>query len=292
MLRRGCAVLGFLLTAWLVGAADSPSEATVTDSEGKEVKVTGLKFGAGTHRLGWLGDANGATDDAKKGPLALEVREPHSTSYSKGVVTYIPVASVESIKYDYEKQFASVHVKGLTEPVTGTLQYKGINVLSFSGTVDGKATTFSGGAFMKGNIKGVSFTGATPVPGRKNAAAWQVQIDQAKAMNPTLKVGDLKFLYAFPGGAEVLADAATVHKSDPLKLDAVQSYTTLAVDPNSHVIAAEVQAGDKERVVVLMPTIEKDGKTGTLVGVVGEVDAGWKMFPLHAIKSMKRTKKD
>lgn len=297
MLRRACAVVGVVLTSWLAvafsRAADPPADATVTDAENKEVKVTELKFGTGTHRLAWLADPGATTEDAKKGPLILEVREPHSTSYAKGIVTYVPVASVESIKYDYDKQVASIGVKGMAEPLAGTLQYKGINVLSFSGNADGKAATFSGGAFTKGNIKGVAFPGATPIPARKNVAAWQVQIDQAKAMNPTLKVGELKFLYQFPGGGEVLVDAATAHKSDPLKLDsAVQSYTTLAVDPNSHVIAAEVQVGDKERVVVLMPTVEKDGKTGTLVGVVGEVEAGWKMFPLHTIKNMKRPKKD
>ena len=112
-------------------------------------------------------------------------------------------------------------------------------------------------------------------------------------MNPTLNVGELKFLYQFPSGEEVLADAGTVHKSDPLKFDdSLRSYTTLAVDPNSRVVAAEVQAGDKERVVVIMPTVEKDGKTGTLVGLVGEVPAGWKVFPLHTIKTMKRPRRD
>jgi hypothetical protein len=297
MLRRACFVFGLMLVGLLGSAlsqaADAPAEATVTDAENKEVKVTGLKFSTGTHRLAWLADPNAATEDAKKGPLVLEVREPHSTSYAKGIVTYVPVASIESIKYDYEKQFASISVKGITDPVTGTLQYKNINVLGFSGTADGKATTFSGGAFAKGNIKAVAFPDAKPLPARKGVSAWQIQIDQPKAMNPTLKVGELKFLYQFAGSGEVLVDAVTVHKSDPLKFDAaVKSYTTLAVDPNSHVVAAEVQVGDAERVVVIMPTIEKDGKTGTLVGVVGEVEAGWKMFPLHTIKNMKRPKKD
>jgi hypothetical protein len=295
MLRRVCAIFVLMLAVWLAGAftqaADAPAEATVTDAENKEVKLTDLKFGTGTHRLSWLADPNATTEDGKKGPLVLEVREPYSTSYLKGVVTYIPVASIESIKYDYEKQFASVSVKGVTDPVTGTLQYKNINVLNLSGTAEGKPITFSGGAFAKGNIKAVAFPDAKPLPARKGASAWQVQIDQPKAMNPTLKVGELKFIYQFPGG-DVLADALTVHKADPLKFDAVKSYTTLAVDPTSHVVAAEAQVGDADRVVVIMPTIEKDGKTGTLVGAVGEVEAGWKMFPLSTIKNMKRPKKD
>lgn len=296
-MRRACVVFGLVLTGWLVGAfslaADSPAEAVITDAENKEVKVTALKFGTGTRRLAWLADPNGTTDDAKKGPLVLEVREPHSTGYEKGILTYVPISSIESIKYDYEKQTSSINVKGLSEPLAGTLQYKGINIFGFTGNADSKATAFSGGALKKGNIKAITFTGAIEVPARKNAAAWQVQIDQDKAMNPTLKVGELKFLYQFPGGMETLTDTVVTHKSDPLKLDsATKSYTTLAVDAKSHVVAAEVQIGDAERVVIILPTIEKDGKKGTLVGLVGEVDAGWKMFPFHTIKSMKRIKKD
>jgi hypothetical protein len=256
------------------------------------VKVSGLKFTVGTRRLTWLADPAGATEDAKKGPLALELREPHSTTYAKGIVTFVPLSSVESIKYDYEKQVAAVAVKGLTEPLAGTLQYKGINVLGFDGTADGKAARFSGGAFTKGNIKAVAFAGATPPPERKAPPQWAIQIDQPRAMNPTLKASNFKFLYQFPGGVDVLTDAVMTHKSDPLKMEAVKTYTTLAVDPNTQVIAAEVQVGETERVVVIQPQLEKDGKTGVLVGMLGEVEAGWRLFPLHTIKNMKRPKKE
>jgi hypothetical protein len=294
-MRRVWVTVGLVLASWLAGApaADTPEEATVTDAEGKEVKVTAPKFGTGTHRLSWLADPASATEDAKKGPLALELREPHSTTYAKGIVTYVPVGSVESIKYDYDKQVSSVGVKGLTEPLAGTLQYKGINVLAFSGAVDGKTTTFSGGAFTKGNIKAVAFAGAQPVP-KRTGANWQIQIDQPKAENPTLKAANFKFLYLYPGGVEVLADAATVRKGDPFKLDdSVNAFAPVAVDQNTHMAAVEVQAGDgPEKIIIIPQEIEKDGKKGTLAGLLGEVEAGWKLFPLHTIKSMKRPKKD
>ena len=99
MQRRVWAVGGFVLAVGLaasVSRADGPGEAAVTDAKGKEVKVTGLKFGTGTRRLAFLADPNGATEDDKKGPLVLEPREPHSTTYAKGIVTYVPVASVDS----------------------------------------------------------------------------------------------------------------------------------------------------------------------------------------------------
>ena len=297
MYRRVWAAVGLALAGWLAGAslraADAPTEATVTDGEGKEVKVAALKFGTGTHRLAWMADPNGTTEDAKKGPLAIELREPHSTTFKLGVVTFVPVGSIESIKYDYDKKVALVAVKGLTEPLAGTLEFQGLNVLTFSGMADSKAATFSGGSFKKGNIKAVAFPDAKPVVARKGLSPWQVQIDQPKAMDPTLKASNFKFLYQFPGGVEVLTDTAAVRKGDPLKLDdALKGFTPIAVDLNNHTAAVEIQVVDGPEKVVILPPLEKDGKKGTLVGLVAEVDAGWKLFPLHTIKSMKRPKKD
>ena len=216
MHRRVSAVVGLVLAppGWQqrFHRRRRPRPAATADPtpRARRAKLTALKFGTGTHRLAWLADPGGSTEDTKKGPLALEVREPHSTTYAKGIITYVPLGSVESIKYDYDKQVASVGVKGLSEPLAGTLQYKGINVLAFSGAADGKTTSFSGGAFTKGNIKAVAFSEAQPVP-KRTGMPWLVQIDQPKAENPTLKASNFKFLYQFPGGVEVLTDSATVH---------------------------------------------------------------------------------
>ncbi len=273
-------------------AADAPTDAVVTEADGKEVKVTGLKFGPGTRRLSWLADPAGTTDDTRSGPLALEVREPHSTTFKQGIVTLVPLASVESIQYDTDKKRARISIKTLNTPLAATLEYTDLNNLAFSAIAGGKQTIFRGGP-KKGSVKAFAFAGATPLPSRKRVGVWQVQIDQKAAMNPTLKVGELKFLYRFPGGKEVLSDFATTHKHETLRFDgALKSYTTLAVDPSARVIVAEVASGDKERIVVIPPTMEKDGKTATLVGLVGEVEAGWKLFPLHTIKSLKRPHKD
>lgn len=293
-MRRFWAAAGLALAVGLGARAEAPTEATVTDADGKEVTVTGLKYGLGARRLAWLADPAGTTDEAKKGPLALEIREPHSTTYVKGqgILSLVPLSAVESVRYDYDKQVAAVKVKGVTEPLAGTLQYKGINVLAFDGTADGKPGKFSGGAFAKGSFKAVAFPDAGPLAPRK-PAQWLVQIDQPKAMDPTLKAGDFKFLYQSPGGVEVLADAGTVRKGDPLKLDdAVKQWTTLAVDQNTKVAAVEVQVGDAERTVVIPTEVERDGKKVTLVGLVAEIETGWKLFPLHTIKTMKRPRKD
>ena len=297
MPRRVWALVGMVLivglTVTVSRGADVPAEATVTDAEKNELKVTGLKFTTGVRRLSWLADPNGTTEEAKKGPMALEVREPHSTTYAKGIVTYVPINSVESIKYDYDKKVTSIAIKGLADPLAGTLEYRGLNVLQFSGTVVGETLTFSGGTFTKGSIKAVAFAGAQPLPERKGSLPWLIQIDQPKAMDPTLKASNFKFLYQYPGGGDELADAGILRKGDPLKLDdSVKTFTPVAVDLNLNTAAVEVQIGDAEKVVVIPFQIEKDGKKGVLAGILGEVEAGWKLFPIHTIKVMKRQRKD
>jgi hypothetical protein len=278
----------------LIGAAsggdDPPADATVvTDVDGKEYKLTGVTFATGTRRLSWLADPKGANDDAKKGPLALELREPNSTTLVKGVVTLVPVASLESAKYDYEKQVVSLGVKGLKEPLTGFLGFQGINVLGFRGTSGGKAAAFSGGVLSKTAVKTATFAGAQPLSKPKGGKTWNIQIIQPKADNPTLTARNLKVLYAFPGGFEQLVEGIPVRKGTPIPFDeTLKRFEPLADDPNRNFSAAEVEAGGMpERVIAIPLTLEQDKKAGTLVGILGEVDAGWKLFPLHTIKVIK-----
>ncbi|HEX4613815.1 MAG TPA: hypothetical protein VH092_36880 [Urbifossiella sp.] len=285
MTGRGirAAVVAVLAAAAVGGPAggDEPKVATLTDGGGKEVALTAARFTTGVRRLGWLGGP-------KDAPLALEVREPHSTTYQKGVVTLIPVASVEAVRYEYDKSAVTVAVKGLPAPVTGTLQFKGINMCGVEGSAGGVTGKFSGGV-AKDGFRAVVFPTAVPLPTRPPGAAWVVQIDQPKAMNPTLAVRALKALYVGSGGAEWLADNIPTRKGPPLVLDPTgfKRLELLAVDANTQTAAAELTPADgPERLLAFPLTREHAGKTGTLVGFLGEVDAGWKLFPLHTVKAV------
>ena len=134
----------------------------------------------------------------------------------------------------------------------------------------------------------MAFPAAKPVPPHKaGGTAWSVQIDQPKAGHPTLAVRNLRALYHFPNGSEVLLGEVPVRKGKgPLKFDgSLKKLEFLAIDMNTHMAAAEVcEGGTPECTVVLPLTIDRDGKTGTMTGLVGEVDVGWKHFPLHCIK--------
>lgn len=284
-------ILGLALGLTRAAADDSaaPPTVVVTDTAGKEVTLENFKMTTGTRRLSWLADSKGTTDDARKGPLALEIREPHSTTYTKGIVTLIPLTSVQAVRYEYDKQHLAVTVKGQVEPVHGTLQFKGINVLAIEGSAGGIPTKYSGGVPATG-VKGISFPAARPLPPHPTPATiWSVQIVQPQAKNPILMVRNLKPLVAFPGGTELLLDAIPTRKGEPLSFTdpGLIRLEILAVDPNTQLAALEVAPGNgAERVVVIPLTLERDKRTGTLIGLLGEVDAGWKLFPLHTIKSI------
>lgn len=294
---RWCAIL-FLAAAGSAAlpGADEPAagEAVVTDVDGKEYKVAGVKFTTGTKRLAWMADPKGATEDARKGTTVLELREPISTTFVQGIVTYVPVASLETARYDYEKQEVSLKLKGVTEPLIGVLGYqRPINLLGFGGTSDGKPAAFTGGAVGKTAVKTVTFGGTQPLSTHKGGKHWNIQIVQPKADNPTLIARNLKVLYSFPGGIEQLHDGIPVRKGAPIPFDdALKRFEQLAKDINTNIATAEVEVGTgPERVIAIPLTVEQDKKVGILVGIVGEVNVGWKLFPLHTIKSITPSKR-
>jgi hypothetical protein len=273
--------------------ADAPKEkneedpAVLVDAAGKEHKLTNVKFVAGIRRLAFLADRKGTTDDERKGPLALEVREPSSTTFQKGVVTLVPLASVESVKYDYPNLAMSVGVKGQPE-LTGTLHFRGINVLSIEAKDGGTTTKFSGGVPKEG-FKSIAFPAARSMATRSAGAAWSIQIVQPAAKDPTIIVRNVKALYAFPGGVEQRVEAIPVRKGEPLRFDSkLKKLEMIAVDQNTRMAVMEVETeGGPERLVAAPLTLEQQQRTGILIGLIGEVDHGWKLFPLHAVKVVK-----
>ncbi len=272
-------------------ADDAPKvvgEIAITDIDGKEIKIAGAKLTVGTRRLAWLADLKGTADE-KLGPLALKVREPQSTTLVDGVLTLIPIANVESAKYDYEKLNVNLNLKGWKDPILGTLQYKGLNTLGISGTVEGKVTTITAGTPGKTAVKTIAFPGAKPLPVAKAGGTnWAVQILQKEPNNHIVKVRNLKLLYHFPDGSERLSSELSVRKGPPIPLDEkLTRLEVLANDTNTHVAAAEVETGGApEKLVIISLTMDQDKKIGTVVGLLGEVDIGYKLFPLHTIKTI------
>jgi hypothetical protein len=272
-------LLGAGLTPIVVGA-DEPAagEIVVVDVDGKEHTLTDVKFGTGTRRLAWLADPYGNTEDAKKGPVALEVRESTSAMpLAQGIITLVPITSIESLRYDFDKELASIVVKGLGQPLTGALFYPRVNLIGISGTSNTKTSSFTGGVRGSWNIRIVKTKKDEP----------------AVVDNPTLTARNLKVLVSQPGGREQLLDGLPIRKGQPIRFDdKLKRFELLANDLNTNFAAAEIDLGsDAERVVAIPLGPSEDKTTGTLIGILGEVDAGWKLFPLHTIKVITPSKR-
>ncbi len=304
MRRLGCGLIALLFASisGLVVGADEPGLGTivVTDVDGKKHTLTGVQFGAGTKRLAWLADPQGATEDAKRGPVALEVRELTSAMpLAQGIVTLVPMASIESIRYDFDKEQVAIGVKGLSQPLTGALFYPRVNVIGLSGTSTTKTASFMGGVRGKPSVKSVAFGGAQPHARSKGGISWNIRILKTKkdepvvVDNPMLIARNLKVLVSIPGGGEQLLNGLPIRKGEPIPFnEKLKRFELLANDLNTQIAAAEIETvGGPERVIAIPLTTAEGEKTGTLQGVLGEVDAGWKLFPLHSVKVITPSKR-
>ena len=137
------------------------------------------------------------------------------------------------------------------------------------------------------------------MPDRRAAPSWNIQIiktskDEPRlSIIPTLTARNLKVLVSLPGGAEQLLDGLPIRKGQPVAFDdKLKRFELLANDLNTNVAAAEIEnADDAERVIAIPLAPGEDKKGGTLIGLLGEVDAGWKLFPLHTIKVITPSKR-
>ncbi len=300
-MRRVFGCLGsvlLVLTSGLVPAADEPGgrldQLTITNLDGQEYRLTGVNFTTGTRRLAWLADPQAATPEARLGPVAVAFREPNSTTYAKGVLTLVPVKHLESVKYDYEREVVTLVIKGAREQLTGSLEYAGVNVLGIVGQAGGKTTTFTAGVRGKSAVKSVVFPDPLPVPPVPKEAAgkgWSVRLVQSKKAAalpepPPLIVRNLKTLLALPGGAEKLIDGIPQRKGPPVPFDPnLKQVELLAHDPDRNFAAAEITlATGPEKVIAIPLLADADKQAGTLVGLLGEVDVGYKLFPLHTVR--------
>jgi hypothetical protein len=278
-------LLGGLLIAIAAGrwtAADpEPEPAVLTDAAGKEVKLRKWRFSAGTRTLDWLpGD--------KARPQALEFRDVNSTLYRDGVLTLVPLDRLKSLRYDPEKQTVTAEVAGAAEPLVGSTRYTGINALAVEAEVDMGAdgvadVKYKGGPF-KGGIRGLQLTGAR-APDKKPAGdAFTVRVAEPKQKLPPQVVYNLRAVYRVGKGELVPSPTVTFKKT--LKVDLAKVKKLVIAEPPKRDEDAECEVTFKdggEQTLTLLASVTLDGKPAVLEGLLGEVPAGFKLFPVHTV---------
>lgn len=263
----------------------------------KEVRLDDWRCTAGTRRLGWLGEPPPPPVKGKKivrrptGPEALEFREERSTLYQNGILTLVPLTALKQIAYDPAAKTVAmtlVTATGKELTLSGTTKFAGINKLTFDGDADlgehGRAPLKFTGGSGKG-LRAVRFPAPQPTPEAKGRTATVIAEDKEKTAHA---IADPQALYlvdgqqqavpylVFKGGTKVELDKLT-----SLGRAAAKTKKTIS---NDFTVAAQ---DGKTQTLTLLTKTEVDGRPAQLLGLLGRVPAGWKLFPPHTIASLR-----
>ncbi len=261
----------------------------VVDSAGKEVKLKAWTFSQGTEHLPWLAskDAPPPADKEKAGPEVFTFREENSTQFKEGVITFVPVDRVRSIEYGMDKVTMRVVTNDKAEDDTklvGSTEYKGVNKINVSAEVDMGAEgvaemQYQGGA-AKGSVQGFKFS-APKAPAASSGRTATVLIDDTKT--PSSSVTDLKALYHFADGSERLSPLVFFRISVKYDLATIQKLEFSG--KNGEDVKVTRKEGEPKD-LKLLSKVTIDGKEAELVGFVGKVPAGYRLFPPHTLTSI------
>jgi hypothetical protein len=305
------AALAAALGAWAVAAEDAPKPAepgtlVVLDAAGKEQKLKAWKFAAGTRRLGWLAPAPekapekapaGGAGEGKRapgrkaqraGPEALELRAEMKIEYAEGVLTLVPLARLRALDYDNDKETVTARVAtgpkaDSDELLTGTTKYRRINKLVIEAEVDRGEQGVAEIKFLGGVPRGTRAVRFPPpkAPAAAPAGRPAVVVSADGEAKTTHQVADLLPLYRLADGGERLLPTLMFRKT--LKLDVAKiAKVTSAGTENDPSWQVTMKAGGDET-LTLLHNISYEGGQASLVGLVGRVPAGYKLFPVAAI---------
>lgn len=301
-LRAAVSVLLFASGAFVVLADDDPPAETgtlvVVDAAGKEQKIKSWSFTAGLRPLSWLAaegkevEGKGKAKDKKvDGPQALVVRDELKIHFLAGVVTLVPVEKVRAITFDKDKETMTVRVAVSAKPeedvvLTGTTAYRGINKLTLKTEVDkgelGVAeVTFEGG-IPKG-IQGLRFAKPNVEAAKPGRPAVVTTAD--RDVKTSHQVSDLLALYQLKSGKEVVSPLLMFRKT--LKIDVAKVKKIAATSEESDDVVWQVVLKDgDDSTLTLLTTVQMEGQSGTLIGLLGKVPAGYKLIPVKRVSSI------
>jgi hypothetical protein len=256
----------------------------------KEVPLVDWRFVQGTRQFS-LGDDDKIDLKTKKriAPEYLDFREEKSTTYKNGIFTLIPLASIRKITYDRDKKTVAVAV--MTDAaedvvVNGLTKFQNTNKLTIEaeGILEGPsgaATMKYQGGIDKG-LQSITFPSPKAVEKPKGNVGTVTADDKEKSKHPAY---DVQALY-ISEGAYRTAPFLMFKKTVKVDLDKIASVRFMSAESKKQASSDyEVTLKDgNKHTLSLLTTVESDkGKSMTLVGLVGRVPAGYKLFSLDAI---------
>jgi hypothetical protein len=273
---------------WLLAVAavvaQPPAESSspvVTDAGGKEVILKKWHITGGTRKLAWLADK----------PECFELRETGSTTFKDGVLTFVPLRRIQSIKYDYEKETCAVAVAGLDQPLAGTTRFKDINTITVEAEIDkgksGVADLRYRGGIIKGGIKEIKFPDAKAgeAPAKGELFSFAIVPEAKGKSGVVMTANNAQALYRLADGSESPRTWLVFKKTLKVELADIKSMHVGEFNVKDKTAECEVETKDGMQLsVTLLTAASIDGKPATLIGLLGDVPAGWKLFPVHTLQ--------
>jgi hypothetical protein len=226
-------------------------------------------------------------------PQYLEFREDKSTTFQNGILTLVPMTSLRKIEYDKEKKVVAVSVleSGDKETVlTGTTRFVGINKITIEAEavidgLEGSATVKFQGGLDKGGLRGINFPEAKAVPAPKGAVATVIAVDKEKSKHV---VHDLQPLYLVNGQYRILPYLMfkKTLKVDMDKITAIRAVPPEDKKKQSYDFEVTLKDGAKHTLSLLTKIDITPTQAASFEGLIGQVPAGYKLFPPHTIQEM------
>jgi hypothetical protein len=252
----------------------------------KEVKLIDYRFTAGTKRLA-LTEAS-VKPKTPAGPEYFEFRDDKSTTYKNGIFTYIPLASLRKIAYDREKKTVSVvALNDAGEDVTlnGSTNFANRNRLTIEAEaiIDGlgAASIKYNGGIEKGGLQSVAFPSPKASEKVKGSPSVITADDKEKSKHTAY---DVQPVYLVDGEYRIVpyimfkkTVKVDMHKLAGFRFIPSEDKKKLSTD-----YEVTLRDGAKHTLSILT-AVENDKKKMTLVGLIGRVPVGYKLFSVDAI---------
>jgi hypothetical protein len=252
----------------------------VPPAGGKEVKLVDYRFTVGTRRLALNGDT-------KNGSVYFDFREEKSTTYKNGIFTLIPLTSLKKIDYDREKKTVTVTAikdNGEEAKLVGTTKFATSNKITIEaeavlGDLGNATVKFNGG--IDTGLQSVAFPAPKPAPKVKGTPALLIADDKEKTKHTAF---DIQPLYLVDGQYRVVP-YLMFKKTVKIDMDKLAGFRFVPSEDKkkaSNDYEVTLKDGAKHTLSILA-SVEADKKKMTLIGMIGRVDVGYKLFSLDAI---------
>lgn len=290
-------VVGALLmmSSWSGAQEGASKPITLVDASGKEMAFKQWKFVTGTRRLSWLEKEPPAKE--KKGmpygPECLEFRVAKVPMFKEDVTTYIPLTSLKRIAYEgKDVEVEVVGPGGKNFILKGSAEFVGINRFNLDGELDAGTLSVGGpiklqDGFLKAGIRRIQFPDAAPLAETSGANATVVVRGKDSAKHT---VADLQPLYKV-GTTYRLIPALQFQKTINVDFKDIVRMTHLPPKGKKGGFLdfeVEKKDGTKQGMTLLDKASFAEKETAVLVGLVGRVPVGYRLFPATVIAEMKR----